>query len=200
MVPTRVPDHVEKGLALTLSQYRERPIFLAWLASYLRQVQDLEDATYDTIVSRFLDRAKNAQLDLIGKIVGESRKGRGDDLYRVFVGARIRINRSFGRYRDVLEVYNIICSAPKLLLEIAPARLRLELLDVPSIDPVLILEMLRDTKAGGVGLSMVSPTTEPSKQFRACSVGDTSVHDWGCGDANSPASFGLVSDAVTMRS
>lgn len=199
MVPYRVPNHVEKGLDLVLSQYRNRPIFLAWLASYLRQVQLLEDATYDVIVSRFLDRATNAQLELIGKIVGEPRLGRDDDLYRIFVAARIRINRSFGRYRDVLDVYNIISSTPKILVEMAPARLFLQLLDVPSIDPVLILGMLRDTKAGGVGLSMISPTAAPSKQFLPCSVGDASVHDNGCGDANAPASFGLLSDAVTMR-
>lgn len=198
MVPSRVSDHVEKGLALTLSQYRARPIFELWLVSYLRQVQCLEDAAYDVILSRFVDRAKNAQLDLIGKLVGEPRLGRTDDVYRVFVAARIRINRSSGRYRDLVDVYNIICSAPKRMLDVPPANVALEVLDVPDIDPMLLLSMLRDTKAAGVGISLVVPTVAPSLQFLCGTVGAEIIPAAnGCGDVNDPSSGGRLSSAIS---
>ena len=189
MVPYRVANHVERGKALILAQYRDRPLFTAWLVSYLRQVQCLEDATYDVILSRYLDRATHAQLDLIGKLVGEERLGRADGVYRIFIAARIRINRSFGRAQDLYDVYNIICDAPKTFTDVPPANILLELLEPPNIDPALLLGMLRDTKAAGVGLQMVVATAPPSEQFLWGTVG--------CEDTPSPNGFGDVNDETT---
>jgi len=200
MHPMRVPNHVERGLSLLLSQYKGRPLLTAWTVSYLKQVQLLDDATYATIISRFLERATNAQLDLIGKLVGEPRRDRDDALYRVFIAARIRVNRSTGLTRDIVDVLAIIYGGTYVLIDQAPANLRLELLEIPELATADILEMLRDAKAGGVGLTLVVPTTAPETRFLFKSVGDTSNPAQGCGSSTDVTpTGGLASDVASAH-
>lgn len=197
----RYSAHVKEGLDRLLSQYAEKPIFRAWLTAYLKQVQLLEDATYDVIVLRLLDKATNAQLDALGRIVGEKRKGRDDETYRTFIRARIYINRSQGRAQDMIDVLYLITTTPLIFNEYFPASFWVEFLEVPEYDPVLILTMLRDTKAGGVGLGMLSPTAPPANQFRwgDSNVAPVSGSTQGFGDVNVASTGGRLSDAVTMR-
>lgn len=166
MIPPRIPDHVGQGLGLAISQYRGRPIFAAWTASYLAQVQELEDAIYGVILRRCVDRATGEALDFIGRLVGEERLGRTDDVYRLFVTARIRINRSHGRVRDLLEVYTSVCSAPVRIFDRpAPATMGVEVGAAPPFDPAYLLAMLRQAKAAGYGLTMVVATAPAANVF-----------------------------------
>lgn len=193
----RVPDHVDQALDLLLTQYQERPRFAAWLRSYLRQVQLLSDATFAVILARMIDRAVGAQLDQIGRIVGELRQDRVDGLYRIFIRARIRINRSQGTIVDIIDVLNIIAGVPFLADEAFPSAYLVELEEEPEIDPVLIFRALQDTKAGGIGMNMISPTTTPDMQFRFSDANSVDNDpDQGFGDANDPDTFGLLSAAV----
>jgi len=199
---TRVTDHVEQGLALLLDQYKRKPRIEAWVRSYLRQVQVLEDAAFDVRVKRLLDNAEGVLLDVIGRIVGEPRRSRGDDVYRLFIAARIRINRSKGGAQDVLAVLAIIAGGtPTHFDERSPAVMLIEFQEPTEHDPVLLLGMLRDTKAGGMGLRMLAPTTRSDRQFR---WGDarkdlSAPARNGVGDVTATSDGGLVSDVVTMR-
>src|SRR5688572_13994483 len=106
MALTKIADHVEQGLRLLLDQYKDKPRLTALLSSYLNRVQELEDAAWDVRIKRFVDDAVGAQLDGIGRIVGELRQGRDDVTYRLFILARIRVNLSFGHADDVIDVLN----------------------------------------------------------------------------------------------
>lgn len=103
----RVADHVESGIALLISQYKDKPRLAALLASYLRRVQELEDAAWDVLISRMIDVATGVHLDTLGKIVGQPRNHPDDDVYRVYVRARIRANSSLGHPDDVIETAQI---------------------------------------------------------------------------------------------
>lgn len=180
----KVLDHADQGVARLLTQYRRRPLIDAWARAYLNQVQKLEDACWEVIIARFIDSAVGDQLDMIGRIVGELRHDRIDVTYRVFIRARIRINRSKGNTKDVLDVLNIITAAPLFFREYQPACLFIQLNQIADEDVVLLYGQLRDTKAGGVKLVLIAPTTN-TEMFLPRSVGaivTTNDPTHACGD------------------
>lgn len=71
-------------------------------------VQDVENALAQLYAQRALDVAVGAQLDVLGKIVGQDRNGLSDDDYRRYIRARIAAHRSGGVPEDVLRVASLI--------------------------------------------------------------------------------------------
>jgi hypothetical protein len=192
-------DHVEQGLDRLLDQYKGKPRIAGWIKAYLRQVQQLEDAAYDVLIKRLIDNAKDVQLDMVGRIVGELREGRDDDFYRVCIYARVRINRSRGNVDDVLAVLALITVTPVVFHEYRNACLSLTFLAVTEYDPVAIFKPLSQTKAGGVKFTMIVPTTN-SIMLLPMTWDGTSDPNFAVGDANAlDVSFGLASDVVTLR-
>lgn len=196
----RVTTHVEDGLDLLLDQFKGKPRLRGWLASYLRQVQLLEDAIYDVIVARMIARAVGDQLDQIGRLVGERRLDRNDTIYRVFIRARILTNRSNGTAPELLAILALTTAVHFVFGDYQPACWLVEFDAVLEYDPTIFYELLYRAKAGGVSLVMVAPTTTESMQFR---FGDASASgvlttpsNQGMGDADDPDTFGLLSDAV----
>ncbi len=183
MIPERDIDHVGQGLGLMISQYRGRPRLAGWLRAYLNQCQLLEDAIYDVLIKRLIQNAEGVQCDVIGRIVGELRQGLNDATYKIFIAARVRINRSRGNVTDVLDVYRMITATTTIFNEYRPAGLFFELLTIPDHDPVLLYTLLHDTRAAGVLLSMISPTTD-TEAFRPLNIGDANSPTHAVGDAS----------------
>ena len=103
-------DHILDGTSKVISQYRGRPKFLARLACYLWQVQHIEDAIFAVRGAFSPDTAVGFRLDWIGRKVGQPRLGT-DDAYRALIKARIRVNRSQGKFADLLAVAGILFDA-----------------------------------------------------------------------------------------
>jgi hypothetical protein len=196
----RKVDHLEEALDRPIDQYRHKTRFEGWLGAYIKQVQIFEDAAWQVIIRRFIDTARAAQLDMIGKIVGEYRQGRGDDQYRVFIRARITINRSQGQANDILNVLALITATPFIFDEYYPASMLLEFVELPEHDPELIFALLHDAKAGGVRLNMIAPGIEldTDTSFLWSAVADPVVAStFGFSDVAEPAApVGLLSDLI----
>lgn len=193
MALTVVKDHEEQGVALLLDQFKNKPRLEAWLRIYLRQVQLLDDATYDVMIARMIDLATGAQLDLIGKIVGERRLGRTDTEFRVFIYVRIQANRSAGTTPELLKIIELLSSpTPAHYDEYYPASILLEFAELTPRDPRTIYHAVQGARAGGVRLNFVVPTTTPDLQFLYSDVGDTDVGDNGYGAEGDPEQFGLL--------
>lgn len=115
--PAKVADHGESILSKLIDEYREAadqfPVIYGILRAIAWQGQGWEDAAYALLYGRFLSEvngygpATNAQLDLLGEIVGEKRVGRLDGDYREAIRLRIRVNRSAGTSRDLIEVVRL---------------------------------------------------------------------------------------------
>lgn len=194
----KIDDHVEQGLDRLIDQYKRKPIFEAWARSYLRGVQRLEDAIWDVIFARMLDRAVGVQLATLGKIVGQPNSGDWDDeTYRKFIKVRIRINRSKGNTKDVLEVLNLITATPLLFREFKYACLFIELQEVPVEDAVLVYALLKDTKAAGVKLTLIAPTSD-TIQFLPMTWDGVSDPDHAAG-SSSPLHGGLPDEGAIER-
>jgi len=177
----RVVDHVEQGLDLLITQYIGRTRMENWLAAYLRQVQQLEDAIYDVLIKRMIDIATGAQLAAIGRIVQQPNSlDFADEQYRVVIRARIRANRSLGRSIDVLEVLGMLDGAtPAQYDDFHPASNLLEFWAIPDLDIEFLAAFLRDAKAAGCWLGIIVPTDLLSNTFMW-----TGVH--GANDTDSP--------------
>ena len=92
--------HVEQGQELPIYDLRQ-PLFLKVLASYLTEVQALENALWDLYIGTMLPNAKGDALDMIGALVGQAREGRTDASYILWIQSRITVLRSSGRPRDI---------------------------------------------------------------------------------------------------
>lgn len=186
---------------LALSRLIERwkaeshPNLAGLLASYTDQVQTLENAIWDVIVARLPDYAEGAQLDTLGKIVGQDRDSLGDAAYRAHIKARIRINRSFGEATDVIEMLRLITSVRFHFREGAMASFRIDF-DAPPETVALAHEipgLVAQCRAGGVSgivtmpvsasggifaSSYIVPSTE-TRKFGSCYIvghGGTFAH------------------------
>lgn len=110
MIP--VPqDLVEQGLNRLPSQFQGKPIVEGVLKSYLEQLELAQLDIFAILNGRGISTAIGAQLDLIGKIVGEARKGRTDEPYRQALYLRIFINNSEGTPNDLIQLLKISTQA-----------------------------------------------------------------------------------------
>jgi hypothetical protein len=104
-------DHVRAAVARMLAAEQPKPRLRNMFSNEAHRVQLLEDATWDWWNQLDLEAADGVFLDRIGEIVGESRQGRPDDVYRLWIRARAKANRSSGSVGDLLEILELILPA-----------------------------------------------------------------------------------------
>lgn len=150
---------------LALSRLIERwkaeahPNLAALLASYTDQIQELEGVVWDVIVARLPDYAEGAQLDALGRLVGQRREGLGDAAYRAHIKARVRTNQSFGRSQDVIAMLKLITASAFHLREASRAAFVISF-DAPPENTSLgheIPALVKQTRAAGVGTLVTMP-------------------------------------------
>lgn len=147
--------HVEQGLDRLLERFKNRPLLDAWLRVHLERMQHIDDVLYDVLIGFWLDNAVGVQLDAVGWIVGEPRLNRADDLYRLHVRARVKINRSNGKVSDTLEVARLIIESTAELeyLPEYPAAYRVRITNT-AVAAADIRRILLQVKPAGVGLTV----------------------------------------------
>jgi hypothetical protein len=101
-------DHIQQGLSRVISQYRNKPKWMILWACYLQQVQYVEDAVHAVVAIWRLDTATGWRLDVLGSLVGQPRIGTTDAIYRTYIQARIRANRSRGKIADLTGIADLL--------------------------------------------------------------------------------------------
>lgn len=146
----------EDAVSLFIEQFKGKPNLDAWAKSYLKQVQDLEDATFEIIFARVLEAAVGVQLSIIGEIVGQPRTTSDDDRYRTMIRARIAINLSHATAEDLITIAALILSPFGESFRVRdepPAQIRVEVLDpLISTDADLFFDLLDLADPAGVRL------------------------------------------------
>lgn len=165
MTLAAVTDHVERGLARLIDQFKGRPRIEAWISSYLEEVQELSTAAWGVLVLRLIDDAEGEQLTVLGKIVGQPRTVADDERFRVIVRARVAANGSSGRWNDILRVARLLLGpeASFSLRAHYPAALVLTINDPVDFIPTLEHGMLETAAAGGARIDVHfhgTPTAE----------------------------------------
>lgn len=147
---------VEEGLSRLIGQHKGKPRLEAWIASYLEEVQELEDAIFETYTLRQLDNATGARLDIVGNLVGQPRVDGDDDRQRLYVKLRIRANRSRGRASDIIALAGLLFEDLGFEYDEAyPRSMTVEVFGPPDIDHNLAIELMRLGKTAGVALNLI---------------------------------------------
>lgn len=78
------------------------------LSLLMAPFQRFENAAIQLLTERGVDVAFGAQLDVLGKIVGQARGGLADDVYRRYIRARIAANRSTGKREELIRITRLV--------------------------------------------------------------------------------------------
>jgi hypothetical protein len=169
-------SHCAAGLALLIAQYQDSPRLQALICSYLDQVQAAETGTVAVYERGLdLDTAVGAQLDIIGRLVRESRDGRADLEYRRALAVRVLVNRSQGRHEDLIAIvrlFEALDDEPGAVVRVQsvqPAAVEVRLDSTPVNGPRAVDKRLRRAKAAGVRLTTIGGAIDgytPATAFR----------------------------------
>ena len=153
------PDHATEAVGLLLEQFKEATNLQNLLLSYITQVQDLEDKTYPLLAVRDVNVATGDRLDGLGEIVGEERKGRSDEIYRVYILVRLAVNKSNGTAAELINILQLISrqATPDIWYdEYQPKTAYIRARNwAPSDPPSLIAGLLRQAKPAGTNLVFI---------------------------------------------
>lgn len=145
--------HVADGLAKLIHRFR-KPKIEASLASWLSEVQVLEDAAWLLYAETFLPVAVGDALDQIGRIVNQPRSGRTDDVYRLWIRARILILRSSGRAEQLIAAALLVLpTGTRIVWEegLAPASFIMHAVGpIAGIEGNEMAKLVQLARAGGV--------------------------------------------------
>jgi len=152
---TPITDHEDEAVARLAAEFR-KPRIEGVVRAFVGPFQDQEDALKDIQELRWLETATGLQLDNLGTIVGEKRKGKTDEVYRRFLRARVQINTSKGVAENLIRLFNTITESPEsFYATYRPAEITIMAsIDIESlvITPAEILSLCREIIPAGVTL------------------------------------------------
>jgi hypothetical protein len=154
MTLTKKTTHIEEAKANLIEQFKNKPNLAALSDAYVEQIQDLEDVYFQLIDDRTLDTAVGVQLDGIGQIVGEERKGLNDDDYRIRLKARIRINLSSGTAEELYRILELLVQNNIEIEEFYPAAIVIRLDNEFIGDEDEIAGIIAVSRAAGVDATL----------------------------------------------
>lgn len=193
---TEITDFAARARAKMLAQYRDKLKLAAFVGELAERAQDLEAAFFDVLEQTSVGTAIGVWLDRLGAVVGEERGGEGDTLFRRYVLARVKANRSDGTLEDVIAVITAWYGSafPSLILtEPGRANLLVELSSpaVTSTQVARLVRLLKDTRSAAVGLQLLwQPQADADTFTFSSSASLESDSARGFGDSSNPATGG----------
>lgn len=114
---TKINDTVSEALDRLVTQFKGKTRVEGLVQSLCSGIQEIEDELYKMLTLRWVSSATGAQLDIIGDIVGEARKGRSDTPYRIGIRAKIGINTSKGTAEEAITIFSLLFGATEVMLQ-----------------------------------------------------------------------------------
>jgi hypothetical protein len=150
-------NHGDLAVERLIAQYVDKPVITALVRTFGERAQMTEDVLWDLLNQRALETAYGAQLDVLGGILNESRRGRDDEAYRTRLRVRIALTRSSGTATELQHI-------TRLLVPDRTANPRIESRDEPpaemtlqvqgafpmELDPQDLLNVLLEAKSAAV--------------------------------------------------
>ncbi len=165
MALSQITDHQAQALARLAEQYKGSASFTALIRVATAEHQAIEDVLWAEFVET-VDSAVGASLDLIGKVVGQPREGRDDVTYRLWVKARVKVNRSGGTGADIVSIFTALCPGLDVRLEERfPATFILHIEGGAAPTPTALASLLQIAKAGGVKAILEYLNAAPTASF-----------------------------------
>jgi hypothetical protein len=161
-------NHVAEALDNLVQQFKGKGNLALFITSWVNEVQELEGMWFDLLQNRWIATAIGAQLDGLGSIVGEDRRGRSDAEYRIAIIARVGINTGSGTPEDVIKYVTTVTNGANVeLAEYFPAAITVRAVAALTVaEATIIGNLLKEIKAAGVKVDFiygVSPESELKK-------------------------------------
>jgi hypothetical protein len=158
-------DHEATGQARLIWQYRgEQPRLQAFLATFLAQLQSIEDVSYDVLTGVWPLTAVGEQLDTLGRIVRQERGSLTDSEYRIFILGRIFVNHMNGTLPEFYELLDILGITEQIYADEGwPAYIRIDATGCSH--GALIGELVQDAKPAGVDLLWIYNDEDEADSF-----------------------------------
>lgn len=172
-----------------------------YLQALAARCQATEEGLSQLLLNRRIGSAIGAQLDVLGKIVGQARGSLSDADFRRYIRARVVANASSGTVEDVLRVIDGVLNDPSADLELTttpPAAFRIRVASAEVNDAVadILLDFLRDTAAAGVNAILQYTPAAPADALLCDLTTDPGVGQGVCGLSSAPTVGGKLSRAV----
>jgi photosystem II stability/assembly factor-like uncharacterized protein len=181
MTLTEKTTHAAEAKAKLVEQFRGKPGFEGLLDSYLEQIQELEGVFFDLLsIVTDPDSQTGAQLDLIGRIIGEDRKGKTDAVYLQAIKARRIINRASGTVDEIRLMLSQIVDNLAEIEEYYPASFVARLSDAYTGDTEELARLLAEIRAAGISCRLETTGENDADTFQFAS-GDTEEADESAG-------------------
>lgn len=172
------PDHASRALELLLWQHKGKPRIEAFVRALAAGAQLAEHTTWSVLIgATTIQGAEGESLNRWGELVGEYRGGLDDELYRLYIDLRIRVNT---QHPSEDAMYALIAEA------VAPYEVRAYDLPpngkkfyVDSIDPIpdpartRLAALVRDFRPAGVIVPVIE--TLPERALFEWETGGPSV-------------------------
>ncbi len=150
----QITDHATAAVARLLQQFRGLSRIEKLVRALASRTQGIEDMLWSLATERGIDNAIGAQLDVIGRRVGQSREGMDDEVYRVWLRARMLLNRCSGTAPEIVAIFKLllpVIGGSGLEIELQPpAALVLRILGKLTGDADQLARILRKAKVAGV--------------------------------------------------
>lgn len=158
-------DHIAKALSRLPEQLKNSTVLIALLKALLAPAQEIEEMFYALLALKSIDDATGAQLDLIGKLVGQSRGGNLDTDYRKFIRVRLSVNKSRGLRSDYIKIITLLYPTAKIEVRArgATAEVTIHGVVISNADAAIIMTFLQ--LAHGAGVRVVLGTFPGSELF-----------------------------------
>ena len=177
----KISDHIEASKRRLLQQYKGSPRIASLIEILFgQQVQEIEDAAHQFYSRLDIDNAEGVQLDRVGTIVGLTRIGWEDSVYRILLKAKIGKNVSHGTIEDVISVWRLLAQANEVqVVETYPAQV--DLYSDTPIDGTIatfVRDLMQDVVAAGVRVDFLAIVYSSDNAFGFDGV-DPNVNGFG---------------------
>jgi hypothetical protein len=168
-----VADWKARSRALFYEQFKNKANLTAFSDLVASKFQEIENVAQTLFTLPSIDLSVGSQLDVLGRLIGQLRNGVDDTTYRLYLRARIRVNRSSGTVQNIYDVFNaMLDGADQELIERYPAGFELRIdTPMPALEAAVALTFLTDAKAAGVKGLLIwqqSPDAETFTFALAC--------------------------------
>jgi hypothetical protein len=155
-------DHKSEADALILNQLKTSTALKAFIASFMTQVQELENTFFDLLLQRAIATAEGAQLDALGTIVGVERGGLTDSAYRDRLLTGVLVNTSSGTYSEIAAIIGQLTASDFELREGVQAEFQLELVTNAGdvAETTTLANFVRRIRAAGVYAYVISANSD----------------------------------------
>ncbi len=172
---TQITDHSDQAVARLHTIHKAKANIEALVRMLVDPIQTIEDTLWQLLTERLIDTAIGEQLNVLGRIVGQTRDGLSDSDYRRHIRARISVNKSKGLWTDLIAVARLIINDTDAVLVNAESDHMTALMEVTesivsdSLGAILI-DFLSQTKSDVVRLLLTYSAQAAADTFTLGSI------------------------------